>query len=108
MTNKTSNILEDLETLRLLARHRADYAPLVPTMMARIWKLGAPARAAHDLSALRVLFHVAAPCPGWLKEAYIGWLGGERLHELYAGMPTLPGLGNGSGPAFVREDERTG
>jgi bile acid-coenzyme A ligase len=28
---------------------------------------------------------MAAPCPPWLKEAWIGWLGGERILELYGG-----------------------
>jgi bile acid-coenzyme A ligase len=28
---------------------------------------------------------MAAPCPPWLKEAFIEWLGPERVHELYAG-----------------------
>ncbi len=28
---------------------------------------------------------MAAPCPPWLKEAWIDWLGGETIMELYAG-----------------------
>ena len=28
---------------------------------------------------------MAAPCPPWLKQAWIEWLGGERIWELYAG-----------------------
>src|SRR5205807_7590728 len=39
----------------------------------------------RDMSSLRVVLHLAAPCPPWLKEAWIGWLGPERVHELYAG-----------------------
>jgi bile acid-coenzyme A ligase len=31
------------------------------------------------------VFHMAAPCPPWLKEAWIRWLGGERILELYGG-----------------------
>jgi bile acid-coenzyme A ligase len=33
--------------------------------------------------------HMAAPCPRWLKEAWIGWLGAERIHELYGGTEGL-------------------
>jgi bile acid-coenzyme A ligase len=28
---------------------------------------------------------MAAPCPEWLEEAWIGWLGGDRILELYGG-----------------------
>jgi bile acid-coenzyme A ligase len=28
---------------------------------------------------------MAAPCPPWVKEAWIDWLGGEKIWELYAG-----------------------
>ena len=28
---------------------------------------------------------MAAPCPAWLKEGWIDWLGGEKIYELYAG-----------------------
>ena len=28
---------------------------------------------------------MAAPCPPWLKEAWIDWLGAEVIMELYAG-----------------------
>ena len=38
-----------------------------------------------DLSSLKVAFHVAAPCPPWLKQAWIDWLGPEKVYELYAG-----------------------
>jgi bile acid-coenzyme A ligase len=32
-----------------------------------------------------VVWHLAEPCPPWLKEAWIDWLGPERIYELYAG-----------------------
>ena len=31
------------------------------------------------------MWHLAEPCPAWLKEAWIDWLGPERIFELYAG-----------------------
>ena len=42
-------------------------------------------RERYDLSSLRVVWHLAEPCPPWLKEAWIDWLGPERIFELYAG-----------------------
>jgi bile acid-coenzyme A ligase len=71
--------------LELAARHRVDHMYLVPTMMLRIWKLPPEERTRHDLSALRIAYHLAAPCPPWLKEAWIEWLGPERIWELYGG-----------------------
>jgi bile acid-coenzyme A ligase len=39
----------------------------------------------YDLSSLAVVWHMAAPCPPWLKETWVNWLGGEKIFELYAG-----------------------
>jgi bile acid-coenzyme A ligase len=71
--------------LRLVEVHRVDHMYLVPTMMLRIWKLPAEERTRHDLSSLRIAYHLAAPCPPWLKEAWIEWLGPDRVWELYGG-----------------------
>ena len=70
-------------TLECIERYRVDYVVLVPTMMHRIWRLDAEVRDRHDMSSLRVMVHMAAPCPAWLKEAWIKWLGPEQVHELY-------------------------
>ncbi len=72
-------------TLAGIEEHRADIAYLVPTMMKRIWRLPLHVREGFDLSSLRVVWHLAEPCPPWLKEAWIEWLGPERIFELYAG-----------------------
>ncbi len=74
-----------LETLALIERFRADMVLLVPTMMQRIWRLPERERLAFDLSSLRVVWHTGAPCPPWLKQAWIEWLGPERIWELYGG-----------------------
>jgi bile acid-coenzyme A ligase len=73
------------ETLRLLDTHRIDVVYMVPTMMQRIWQLPEEVKAAADLSRLRMVFHLAAPISQWLKEAWIDWLGAERIVELYGG-----------------------
>lgn len=72
-------------TLAAIAEHRADIVYLVPTMMKRIWRLPEETRSAYDLSSLQVVWHLAEPCPPWLKEVWIDWLGAERIWELYAG-----------------------
>jgi bile acid-coenzyme A ligase len=72
-------------TLSGIEEHRADVAYLVPTMMKRIWRLPIDVRERYDLSSLRVVWHLAEPCPAWLKEAWIEWLGPDRIYELYAG-----------------------
>ena len=72
-------------TLAAIEEHSADVVYMVPTMMKRILRLDDEVRLAYDLSSLRVLWHLAEPCPQWLKQAWIDWLGPERIVELYAG-----------------------
>jgi bile acid-coenzyme A ligase len=72
-------------TLAAIAEHRGDIIYLVPTMMKRIWRLPADIREQYDLSSLRIVWHLAEPCPMWLKDVWIDWLGPERIIELYAG-----------------------
>ena len=73
------------ETLRLIEAQKVDVVYMVPTMMRRIWALPEDVRARHDLTSLRTLWHLAAPCPPWLKECFIEWLGPEVIWELYGG-----------------------
>jgi bile acid-coenzyme A ligase len=73
------------ETLKAIDRHKGTWIYLVPTMMSRIWRLPNEVKARYDLSSLKTAWHLAAPCPPWLKEAWIGWLGPEVIMELYAG-----------------------
>ena len=72
-------------TLREIARHHATWIYLVPTMMNRIWRLPEEVRARYDVSSLRTVWHLAAPCPAWLKEEWIKWLGSDVVMELYGG-----------------------
>ena len=73
------------EALRLIEQERVEWVCMVPTMMHRIWSLPAAVRARYDLSSLRRVLHLAAPCPSWLKRAWIDWLGPDRILEIYAG-----------------------
>ena len=47
---------------------------------------------------MQTLWHLAAPCPAWLKECFIEWLGAEVIWELYAGT-------EGQGTTMIRGDE---
>lgn len=85
-------------TLVALAEHRADIVYLVPTMMKRIWRLPEHVRESYDLSALKVVWHLAEPCPEWLKQVWIDWLGPERIFELYGGT-------EGQANTVIRGDE---
>jgi bile acid-coenzyme A ligase len=71
--------------LALIERFRVDWVYAVPTMMHRIWRLSEADGRSADLSSLRALMHMAAPCPPWLKQAWIDWLGPDRVLELYGG-----------------------
>jgi len=73
------------QTLSLIESQQVDIVYMVPTMMQRIWNLPAEVRNRYDLSSLEVLWHLAAPCPAWLKQAYIDWLGASVIWELYGG-----------------------
>ena len=86
------------ETLQLIERHQIDWMMMVPTMMLRIWKLDPDIRNHYDLSSLRIMLHLAAPCPPWLKEEWINWLGGNRVHELFGGT-------EGTGATWITGDE---
>ena len=73
------------QTLAIIDSQRVEAVYLVPTMMQRIWKLGDQVRLQYNVSSLKTLWHVAAPCPVWLKEAYIDWLGADVILEVYGG-----------------------
>ena len=73
------------ECLRLIERHRIEFVTFVPTMMQRIWALPQSVRDAYDVSSLKMVWHMAAPCPPWLKHAWIEWLGPEKIFEAYGG-----------------------
>lgn len=73
------------ECLDLLHKYKINWVFMVPTMMQRIWKLGDEKRALANLNHLRIVLHTAGPCPAWLKQEWIDWVGPETIHELYGG-----------------------
>jgi bile acid-coenzyme A ligase len=88
LTGQTLVVLPRFDAERVLqavAQHRVTWLLLVPTMMQRIWRLPEQVRTAYDLSSLELVLHLGAPCPDWLKLAWLRWLGPERIVEVYAG-----------------------
>lgn len=79
------------DVLRLIAEHKATWLYLVPTMMSRIYRLPQAVKDRYDLSSLETVWHLAAPCPAWLKEAWINWLGPDVIWELYAASEGMSG-----------------
>ena len=73
------------ECLQLIEQHQVTWTVMVPTMMQRIWRLPENVRHQYNVSTLNTLWHMAAPCAPWLKEAFIDWLGGDIIFELYGG-----------------------
>lgn len=78
-----------LRALELIERYRVGWVNFVPTMMHRIWRLPAEQRDAFDLSSLRMVFHMGSKCPEWLKQAWIDWLGPDRIFETYGGTELI-------------------
>ncbi|MGV0652926.1 AMP-binding protein [Mycolicibacterium thermoresistibile] len=77
------------EFLRLVTDFRVTWLTTVPTIMQRLLPVYRAAAAAdpgrYDLSSLRRFWHVGAPCPPAVKEAWIEILGPQVLWELYGG-----------------------
>jgi bile acid-coenzyme A ligase len=73
------------ETLRHIDKYKVSWIYFVPTMMNRIWRLPDEVKAKYDVSSLKHVIHLAAPCPAWLKDAWIEWLGSEVIWEIYGG-----------------------
>lgn len=80
-----------LRALQLIEAHKVNWVTMVPTMMHRIWQLGPKVLSAYSLPSLRMMLHMAAPCAPWLKQAWIDWLGAERVWEYYG---TTEGIGS--------------
>jgi bile acid-coenzyme A ligase len=76
---------DERQTLELIEHYRVNWIFVVPTMMHRIWRLGAAVYKSFDVSSLHMVLHSGAMCPVWLKQAWIDWLGPDRILEAYGG-----------------------
>ena len=73
------------EFLRLITGYRVNYLATVPTIMQRLLPVYRENPNAYDLSSLTRWWHLAAPCPPNIKEAWIEILGPDVVWELYGG-----------------------
>ena len=84
------------QVLDLVGRLRVTYLNVVPTMLGRM--LRSAALTAADLSSLRVVMHMAAPCPEWVKRGWIDLIGAEKVYELWGSTENV-------GSTLLRGDE---
>ncbi|MCW1957151.1 MAG: AMP-binding protein [Mycobacterium sp.] len=73
------------EFLRLVTEHRVNYLATVPTIMQRLLPVYRADPDRYDLSSVTRWWHLAAPCPPNVKEAWIEILGPDVVWELYGG-----------------------
>jgi bile acid-coenzyme A ligase len=71
--------------LDAIRRHRITFMTVVPTMLLRMLRVIEQFPGRYDLSSLRVLWHLGAPCAPWLKRAWIDLLDADKVWELYGG-----------------------
>jgi bile acid-coenzyme A ligase len=71
--------------LRLISDHGVTFLTTVPTIMQRALPVYHDDPDAFDLSTLRRFWHLGAPCPPAIKQAWIDLLGPEKVWELYGG-----------------------
>lgn len=71
--------------LDAITQFSINFAVLVPTMMSRMLRAYRTDPDRYNLDSLQTVWHLAAPCPPWLKEAWIELVGPERLWEVYTG-----------------------
>lgn len=76
---------EPHEFLRLVGDHRVTFVTTVPTIMQRLLPIYRANPDAYDLSSIRRFWHLGAPCPPAVKQAWIDLLGPEKIWELYGG-----------------------
>jgi bile acid-coenzyme A ligase len=73
------------EFLRLITDYRVNYLATVPTIMQRLLPVYRTDPGSYDLSSVTRWWHLAAPCPPSVKEAWIEILGPDVVWELYGG-----------------------
>ena len=73
------------EFLRLITDHHVTFLATVPTIMQRVLPVYRCNPGAYDLTSIRRLWHLAAPCPPAIKAAWIDMVGPDAVWELYGG-----------------------
>jgi bile acid-coenzyme A ligase len=76
---------EPQQFLRLIADFSVTFLTTVPTIMQRALPIYHADPNSYDLSSIRRFWHLGAPCPPAIKQAWIDILGAEKVWELYGG-----------------------
>lgn len=84
------------QAIAAIERHRVNYAYMPPIIMRRI--IMHPGVRDRDFSSIQAIQSSAAPCPPWLKQAWIDLIGAEKVYEVY-------GSTEGIGATIIRGDE---
>lgn len=84
------------QAIAAIERYRVNYAYLPPIIMRRIIMHSGVRD--HDFSSIQAIQSSAAPCPPWLKQAWIDLIGAEKVYEVY-------GSTEGVGATIIRGDE---
>jgi bile acid-coenzyme A ligase len=71
--------------LRLITDLRVTFLTTVPTIMQRTLPVYHADPSGYDLSSIRRFWHLGAPCPPAIKQAWIDLLSPEKVWELYGG-----------------------
>jgi bile acid-coenzyme A ligase len=113
MTGQRLVVLERFDVdaaLRAIEEHQISWVCLVPTMMHRLVRRIdelAEQGVRVDLSSLETVWHMAAPCPPWLKRRWLDLVGPEVLMELYGTTEGLA-LTAISGPEWIEHPGSVG
>ncbi|HWL44918.1 MAG TPA: AMP-binding protein [Ilumatobacter sp.] len=79
------------QCLELISRHGVDRVSFVPTMMLRIARLPDDERARHDVSSLEFVLTSGSPCPPWLMQFWIDWVGPQVMNESFGSTERIGG-----------------
>ena len=93
--------------LATIEQYLVDYAYVVPTMMSRIARLPEKVTASAELSSIKTLLHMAAPCPPDIKRWWIARLGGGKVVEVYGGTERI-GVTSIDGSEWLRHPGSVG
>lgn len=69
-------------TLDIIESRKPNVLNMVPTMLSRM--LRSPSIKSRNFKSVRSLWHLAAPCPAWVKHGWIDLIGAEKVMELWA------------------------
>jgi bile acid-coenzyme A ligase len=94
--------------LELIERHGVTWMQVVPTMLQRVWRLPDEERLRRDVSTLQVVFSTGGPFPAWLKEAWAGWIGADKLLEAYGSSEQYGGSTLVTGEEALRKPGTVG